>query len=108
MLAKAFWLLPLMVVVLVVGLFFLDAENKPTTDDIAAVPAPGPAPDGMAWIPGGTFLMGSPSGVGMVTGGPEYTQTVEQKMKCPQRPLNARMLDAASSGLKQIMSTTTS
>ncbi len=56
--AKAFWLLPLMVLILVVGLFLLGSVNKPTSDDFAALPAPGPAPDGMAWIPGGWFIMG--------------------------------------------------
>jgi len=37
-----------------------------------------------------------------------YVHTVEQKMKCPQRPANARTSLAACSALKQIMSMTTS
>src|SRR5215203_1655916 len=37
-----------------------------------------------------------------------YVQTVEQKMKCSHRALNARTLASACAGEKQIMSITTS
>ena len=34
------------------------SENHATSAQVNATPAPGPAPSGMVWIPGGTFWMG--------------------------------------------------
>src|SRR5262249_24484932 len=45
---------------------------------VSTTPPPGPAPDGMAWIPGGTFWMGGP---------PFSEEARRQKQSHPDKPV---------------------
>lgn len=67
--AAAFTVIALAVFAMTVGAFLLvrRSQQEPATPaavasdvkiEISSAPAPGPAPEGMVWIPGGTFWMG--------------------------------------------------
>ena len=56
------WGVPILMLAALAAVVFL-VDMKSSTGEPARTPPPGPAPEGMAWIPGGTFTMGDPTSV---------------------------------------------
>ena len=54
------WSIPAVAIVgMLVLLLVLNNGTAQKPEDLLEGPAPGPAPAGMVWIPGGTFIMGT-------------------------------------------------